>query len=59
MSDDICRGGHDGDWEFMIQGPGSRHISRGFANIPLTTNVLGTKLWGHVGLEGGFCSELC
>ena len=38
------------------QGPGSRRVSNGLNNIRRATKVFGTKLRGHVGFVGCFCS---
>ena len=40
----------------MVQGPGSRRVSNGLTNIRRATKVFGTKLRGHVGFVGCFCS---
>ena len=37
-------------------GPGSRRVSNGLTNIRRAAKVFGTKLRGHVGFVGCFCS---
>ena len=41
---------------FEDLGPGSRRVSNGLTNIRRATKVFGTKLRGHVGVVGCFCS---
>ena len=38
------------------QGPGSRRVGNGLTNIGRATKVFGTKLRGHGGFVGCFCS---